>query len=77
ANCSPARIVFNRTAEAKERLRPALSSGNMQKTLTAPVTAIVARDSEFYDRLPQLFPHGDARSWCPSSPQRAEETAFR
>ncbi len=49
ANCSPARIVFTRTAEGKERLRPALSSGNLQKTLTAPVTAIVAWDSEFYE----------------------------
>ena len=66
ANCSPARIVFIRTAEGKERLRPALSSGNLQKTLTAPVTAIVAWDSEFYERLPQLFPHGDARSWFTS-----------
>ncbi|EFF3521906.1 malonic semialdehyde reductase [Escherichia coli] len=71
------RIVFIRTAEGKERLRPALSSGNLQKTLTAPVTAIVAWDSEFYERLPQLFPHGDARSWFTSSPQLAEETAFR
>lgn len=77
ANCSPTRIVFIRTAEGKERLRPALSSGNLQKTLTAPVTAIVAWDSEFYERLPQLFPHGDARSWFTSSPQLAEETAFR
>ncbi len=77
ANCSPARIVFTRTAEGKERLRPALSSGNLQKTLTAPVTAIVAWDSEFYERLPLLFPHGDARSWFTSSPQLAEETAFR
>ena len=58
ANCSPARIVFIRTAEGKERLRPALSSGNLQKTLTAPVTAIVAWDSEFYERLPLLFPTG-------------------
>jgi Nitroreductase len=55
ANCSPARIVFIRTAEGKERLRPALSSGNLQKTLTAPVTAIVAWDSEFYERLPHCF----------------------
>ncbi|EEW8805898.1 malonic semialdehyde reductase [Escherichia coli] len=77
ANCSPARIVFIRTAEGKERLRPAISSGNLQKTLTAPVTAIVAWDSEFYERLPLLFPHGDARSWFTSSPQLAEETAFR
>jgi 3-hydroxypropanoate dehydrogenase len=77
ANCSPARIVFVRTPEGKEKLRPTLSSGNLQKTLSAPVTAIVAWDSAFYDRLPALFPHGDARSWFTSSPQLAEETAFR
>ncbi|WP_368543456.1 malonic semialdehyde reductase [Enterobacter soli] len=77
ANCSPARIVFVRSAEGKERLRPALSSGNLEKTLTAPVTAIVAWDGEFYERLPELFPHGDARSWFTSSPALAEETAFR
>ena len=56
ANCSPARIVFVRSPEGKEKLRPALSSGNLEKTLTAPVTAIVAWDSEFYERLPVLFP---------------------
>lgn len=77
ANCSPARIVFVRTPEGKEKLRPTLSSGNLQKTLSAPVTAIVAWDSAFYDLLPALFPHGDARSWFTSSPQHAEETAFR
>ncbi|CAM7123234.1 malonic semialdehyde reductase [Leclercia adecarboxylata] len=77
ANCSPARMVFIRTPEGKEKLRPALSSSNLQKTLTAPVTAIVAWDSQFYDRLPELFPHGDARSWFTASPQLAEETAFR
>jgi 3-hydroxypropanoate dehydrogenase len=73
----PARIVFVRSAEGKEKLRPALSSGNLEKTLTAPVTAIVAWDSEFYERLPELFPHGDARSWFTASPALAEETAFR
>lgn len=76
ANCSPARIVFIRTAEGKNvcaRRFPTV----ICKTLTAPVTAIVAWDSEFYERLPQLFPHGDARSWFTSSPQLAEETAFR
>ncbi|MCV5926179.1 nitroreductase family protein, partial [Escherichia coli] len=52
ANCSPARIVFVRSAEGKEKLRPTLSSGNLQKTMQAPVTAIVAWDSAFYDRLP-------------------------
>ena len=77
ANCSPARIVFVRSPEGKEKLRPALSSGNLEKTLTAPVTAIVAWDSEFYERLPELFPHGDARSWFTASPALAEETAFR
>ena len=77
ANCSPARMVFVRSAEGKEKLRPALSSGNLEKTLTAPVTAIVAWDSEFYERLPELFPHGDARSWFTASPALAEETAFR
>ena len=66
-----------RSPEGKEKLRPALSSGNLEKTLTAPVTAIVAWDSEFYERLPVLFPHGDARSWFTSSPALAEETAFR
>nr|WP_318382101.1 malonic semialdehyde reductase [uncultured Enterobacter sp.] len=77
ANCSPARFVFVRSVEGKEKLRPALSSGNLDKTMTAPVTAIVAWDSAFYDKLPTLFPHGDARSWFTSSPQLAEETAFR
>jgi len=77
ANCSPARIVFVRTSEGKEKLAPALSSGNLAKTLAAPVTAIVAWDSEFYERLPELFPHGDARSWFTTSPELAQETAFR
>ena len=77
ANCAPARIVFVRSPEGKEKLRPALSSGNLAKTLAAPVTAIVAWDSEFYERLPELFPHGDARSWFTSSPALAQETAFR
>lgn len=75
ANCSPARIVFIRTAEGK-KLRPSLSSGNLAKTLAAPVTAIIAWDSEFYERLPELFPHGDARSWFTSSPALAEKPPF-
>ncbi|ATN36903.1 malonic semialdehyde reductase (plasmid) [Rhizobium sp. ACO-34A] len=77
ANCSPARFVFVRTAEGKEKLRPALSSGNLEKTMTAPVTVIAAYDVAFYDKLPALFPHGDARSWFTSSATLAEETAFR
>lgn len=76
-NCCPARFVFVRTTEGKERLRPALSSGNLEKTMTAPVTVIVAHDMQFYDALPRLFPHKDARSWFTSSPALAEETAFR
>ena len=77
ANSSPARFVFLRTAEARERLRPALSAGNMDKTLTAPVVAIVAYDPRFYDKLPELFPHADARSWFAGNDALAEETAFR
>ncbi|MCA2377924.1 MULTISPECIES: malonic semialdehyde reductase [Agrobacterium] len=77
ANCSPGRFVFVRSPEAKEKLRPALSSGNLEKTMAAPVTVIAAIDSEFYEKLPVLFPHADARSWFTSSPAVAEETAFR
>lgn len=77
ANCSPARFVFVRTREARDKLAPCLSSGNLDKTMTAPVTVIVAYDEEFYERLPELFPHGDARSWFTSSPEMAFETAFR
>lgn len=77
ANCCPARFVFIRSAEAKEQLKPALSSGNLEKTLHAPVTAIIAYDPVFYEALPKLFPHGDARSWFTSSPALAIETAFR
>jgi 3-hydroxypropanoate dehydrogenase len=77
ANGSPARFVFVRTAEGKERLRPALSSGNLDKTMSAPVVAIVAYDRKFYDHLPKLFPHTDARSWYTGNERLAEVTAFR
>jgi 3-hydroxypropanoate dehydrogenase len=77
ANCSPARFVFVRTKEGKERLLPALSRGNSDKTMAAPVTVIVAYDLEFYERMPELFPHADARSWFTSSPDTIHETAFR
>lgn len=63
ANMSPARVVFVRTPEAKARLKPALDAGNVDKTLSAPVTAIVGTDMAFYEKLPYLFPHADARSW--------------
>ena len=77
ANCSPARFVFVKSAEGKAKLKPALSSGNLEKTMSAPVTAIVATDKLFYEQLPKLFPHADAKSWFTSSPAMAEETAFR
>ncbi|MDO9503581.1 malonic semialdehyde reductase [Falsiroseomonas sp.] len=77
ANASPARFVFIRTEEAKARLKEALSPGNVEKTMTAPVIAIVAHDTAFYDKLPFLFPHADARSWFAGNPALAETTAFR
>lgn len=77
ANCSPARFVFVRSAAGKEKLKPCLSSGNLEKTMSAPVTVIVAYDKAFYQHLPALFPHADARSWFTSSPAFAEQTALR
>ena len=77
ANSSPARFVFVRTAEGKAKLKEALSAGNLEKTMAAPVTAIVCYDSYFYDKLGQLFPHADAKPWFTSSPEFAEKTAFR
>lgn len=78
ANCSPARFLFLRTKESKERLAPALSSGNLAKTMAAPVTVIVAYDPKFYEKLPKLFPHNpDAVSWFTSNDALAAATAFR
>jgi 3-hydroxypropanoate dehydrogenase len=77
ANSSPARFVFIRTAEGKAKLKQALSPGNLEKTMTAPVTVIVAHDVEFYEKLPFLFPHADARSWFAGNPAFAETSAFR
>jgi 3-hydroxypropanoate dehydrogenase len=77
ANCSPARFLFLRTEGAKLKLKPALSAGNTAKTMKAPVTVIVAYDPKFYDYLPRLFPHADARSWFANNADLAEETAFR
>jgi len=77
ANSSPARIVFLRSREAKQRLVPALAPGNVDQTLQAPVAAIVAQDIEFYERLPELFPHGDARSWFVGNQPLIETIAFR
>jgi 3-hydroxypropanoate dehydrogenase len=77
ANSSPARFVFVRSAAAKQRLLPAMSPGNVEKTRTAPVTAIVAYDTEFYEKLPKLFLHADARSWFAGNQPLIDITAFR
>ncbi len=78
ANSSPARFVFIRTQEGKEKLKPALSSGNTDKTMSAPVTVIVAYDPKFHEKLPKLFPHNpDAASWFTSNDSLAATTAFR
>jgi 3-hydroxypropanoate dehydrogenase len=78
ANCCPARILFLRTREAKERLRPSLSATNVEKTMQAPVTAIIAYDLAFYEKLPKLFPNNPgAREWFAKSAELAEVTAFR
>ena len=77
ANCSPARIVFVRSAAAKQRLLPAMAPGNVEKTRTAPVTAIIAYDTEFHEKLPKLFPQADARSWFAGNQALIDTTAFR
>lgn len=77
ANCSPARIVFVKTAQAKARLKPALAEGNLAKTMAAPVTAIVGSDYAFYEKLPYLFPHADAKSWFAGNQPLIDTTAFR
>ncbi|MCB1627322.1 MAG: malonic semialdehyde reductase [Xanthomonadales bacterium] len=76
-NCSPGRFVFVRSPEAKARLKPALDEGNVAKTMAAPVTAIVATDFEFYEKLPKLFPHTDARSWFAGKPEAILWGGFR
>lgn len=77
ANCSPARIVFVKSPEAKAKLLPALIEGNVEKTRTAPVTAIIGHDLEFHEQLPRLFPHTDARAWFAGNQPLIEATAFR
>lgn len=77
ANCSPLRIVYVKSEAAKEKLRPALIEGNVEKTMAAPVTAILGHDLAFYERLPKLFPHSDARSWFLGNDALIETTAFR
>jgi 3-hydroxypropanoate dehydrogenase len=77
ANSTPARFVFLESEAAKARLLPALAPLNVEKTKSAPVTVIVAWDTEFYEKLPQLFPHADMRSYFVGNQSLIDETAFR
>src|SRR5207244_12038810 len=78
ANMCPMRITFVKSREAKEKLKPALDAGNVDKTMKAPVTAIIGMDVHFYEKLPKLFPHADAKSWFKNLPENVlEYTALR
>jgi 3-hydroxypropanoate dehydrogenase len=77
ANCSPARFVFVKSEQAKQKLFPAISEGNREKTMSAPVTVIVASDYAFYEKLPELFPHTDAKSWFTGNQPLIDATAHR
>lgn len=77
ANCSPARIVFVVSDAAKEKLKPCLAEGNVAQTMSAPATAIIGHDMKFYDRLPELYPHADARAWFVGDDEKIFATAFR
>jgi 3-hydroxypropanoate dehydrogenase len=77
ANCLPARIIWCTSSEAKEKLAAMSMPANGEKILKAPVTAIIGMDMEFYEELPELFPHTDARSWFVGNDELIEKTAFR
>lgn len=78
ANCCPARLVFVTTPAAKKRLLPFIIESNLAKVEAAPVCVIIANDSRFYDRIPELFPHNpEARDWFTGSAEFAAETAMR
>jgi len=77
ANCSPARFAFVRTAQAKDRLAACMAAGNAPKVLQAPVTAVIGMDMAFFDKLPMLFPHTDARAWFVGKQELIDATAFR
>jgi 3-hydroxypropanoate dehydrogenase len=77
ANSSPARFVFVKSRAAKEKLKPFLSEGNRDKTMQAPVCAIIGYDLDFYEHLPKLFPHTNARSWFAGNDAKILDTAFR
>jgi 3-hydroxypropanoate dehydrogenase len=77
ANCLPARIIWCRSDDAKQKLAACSMPANAEKILQAPVTAIIGMDLEFYENLPELFPHTDARSWFVGNDALIEKTAFR
>ena len=77
ANSCPARIIFVKSDEAKLRLKPSLQEGNIEKSMTAPVVAIIGLDMEFYEEFGTLFPHTDAKSWYVGKPEKIQESAFR
>lgn len=77
ANMSPARIVFVKSEAAKAKLKPLLMEGNVEKTMAAPATAIIGYDLKFYEHLPKLFPHADARSWFVGNDEFIKISAFR
>ncbi len=77
ANSQPARFVFVKSKAAKEKLRSCLDQGNVEKTMTAPVTVIIAGDMEFYEQLPKQYPPADARSWFVGKEKLIADTQFR
>lgn len=77
ANCLPARFIYLKSPEAKERVKPYLAEGNVEKTMTAPVCVIIGHDMRFYEKLPELFPHTDAKGWFVGNDQLIYDTAFR
>lgn len=77
ANCNPMRVAFVRSQAAKAKLKPCLAPGNVEKTMAAPATAVVAYDLRFYEHLPRLFPFADAKSWFEGDAAKIRETAFR
>jgi 3-hydroxypropanoate dehydrogenase len=77
ANVSPLRIVFVRSPEGKLRLKGTLAPGNVDKTMAAPITAILAHDTKFYELLPRLFPHADAKAWFVGNEAFANDTAYK
>lgn len=77
ANCSPMRVIFITSEQAKQKLKPLLMEQNQAKSMAAPVTAIVGQDMAFYEQLPKLFPHADAKSWFVGNQSLIDSTAFR